>query len=198
MNIGPDDVVSFWFGELRADGTVEPKYASRWWSKDPAFDARLRERFGEARSRAMRGLLAWNTPVGTLARIILLDQVSRNIGRDTPAMYEADPKAVGLALGLLDNGSVQDLPVIYQVFVFMPLMHAEDVKLQNRCVSLFQKAADMAHGPLEELLQNYLDYAIRHRDIVQQFGRFPHRNDVLGRESTPEEVAFLAEPGSSF
>lgn len=196
----PDDVLKFWFPS-------DPKRANAlWWGKDEATDREIRDRFEDARNRAKAGELDdWaETARGRMALVILLDQMSRNMFRGDPETYAADDKAVSLVLSGLDRGHDRELPYTQRLFFYLPLEHAESLELQERCVNLTKVlAAEVAADPGADegdhsKFASYVDYAIRHRDIVARFGRFPHRNAVLGRESTPEELAFLEQPGSSF
>lgn len=200
-DITPRDVLDFWLGPLGPDGLPDEAHMKRWFTKDPAFDATCGARFGAALDRAASGELdGWAaTPEGRLALVIVLDQLSRNIHRDTPRAFAGDARALALAedgraLGLFDR-----IPLIHGYFLAMPFMHAEDVEAQRTCVALFTALRDRATSDdARQLLAMGVDFAERHRVIVERFGRFPHRNRVLGRESTPEEVAFLEQPGSSF
>lgn len=195
-----DDVLDFWLGPLDARGRARPDIQQRWWSKDPAFDAEIRERFGALHARIVRREHeGWReSPRGLLAYVIVLDQLSRNMFRGTPRMFEADAQALEAALSGIERGNDRRLAFAERAFLYMPLMHAEDLATQERCVELFRAFRDEVSGELRESVEASLDFAVRHRDIVRRFGRFPHRNAVLGRESTPEEIAFLEQPGSSF
>ncbi len=184
-------VLNEWFGAPGSaqDGQVQMK----WFKKDPAFDAELRDRFGALVEQALAGgLREWeSTPWGALARIVVLDQFTRNIHRDTPLAFAGDALALAAALALLPRA--QELGTLERWFVAMPLEHAEDLAMQDRSVATFEAlAAEDAR------LADALDYAIRHRDVIARFGRFPHRNEILGRESTPDELEFLKQPGSRF
>jgi uncharacterized protein (DUF924 family) len=190
MSTVPPDaqaVLEFWFG----DGGIR----SEWFRKDPAFDARIAERFRALIDRAIAGeLLDWQqTPEAALARILLLDQFTRNVHRDTARAFAGDALALAAARSMVGSGQDQRLPPIRRSFVYLPFEHAEDLAAQDDAVRLFtvlgQEAPEVA---------DMVDYAHRHRAIIARFGRFPHRNDVLRRESTPEEVAFLRQPGSRF
>jgi len=194
------EVLDEWIGPLDPEGKASPEKSRRWWMKDPAFDDHLRARFGDLVEQAFDGGLGeWEEDArGILALILLLDQMSRNIFRDTPRMYEGDARALALAERLVDSGQVRELAPMERYFVFMPLMHAEDAERQRRCVELFGAMAEGAPGPLGEVFTSGKDYALRHLEIVERFGRFPHRNHLLGRTSTGEEVEFLRQPGSSF
>lgn len=186
----PDDVLDFWFGQ--------PK--EKWFAKDAAFDALLRERFGGALEDAARGDLdGWKaTPRGRVALVVLLDQLSRNIFRGTPRSFAQDSKALALALEGLDNGDAAKLAPLERYFLVMPLMHAEDMAMQRRCITELEKLRAEAPSDLEKLFDDAIRYGGMHAAIIERFGRFPHRNAVLGRASTAEEEAFLREPGSSF
>lgn len=184
-------VLNEWFGAPGSaqDGQVQMK----WFKKDPAFDALLRERFGEVVVQGLAGgLREWDsTAWGALARIVVLDQFTRNIHRDTPASFAGDALALEAALALLPRA--QELGTLERWFAAMPLEHAEDLAMQDRSVAAFEALA--AEDPR---LKDALDYAHRHRDVIASFGRFPHRNEILGRASTPEELEFLKQPGSRF
>lgn len=193
----PDDLLNLWLGE---PGSPPLALASQWYKKDEAFDRALRDRFEATLEAGVRGELgAWrSTPRGQLAAIILFDQLSRNMFRGTPRAFAQDALALALTTDALSNGSYEALSPIERSFALMPLMHAEDITSQRRCVAEFEKLAAEAPEELKKFLANSVDYARRHAAIVERFGRFPHRNETLGRASTPEEVEFLKQPGSSF
>ena len=195
-----EEILEFWLGALDAHGLASEAHRRRWWNKDPAFDEEIRRRFLAAHQAVLAGQRArWlDTPSGRLASIIVLDQFSRNMFRDTPRMFAADHRAQQLTLDGLAGGDDGALPVDPRVFCYMPLMHAEDLALQDRCVSLFTALRDTLAGPARQRIDNNLRFAIQHREIIARFGRFPHRNAALGRPSTAEELAFLEQPGSSF
>ena len=145
------------------------------------------------------GLDDWaGTPAGRLALVILLDQMTRNAYRDTAAMYAFDPRARALSREALQNGHLDALAPIERLFLLLPLEHSEDLADQERCVAETRRLAESVAPAHRETYAGFVDYAIRHRDIVARFGRFPHRNAILGRPSTAEEQAFLTQPGSSF
>lgn len=181
-------VLDFWFG---ADDAPRQE----WFRKDPAFDRRIADRFGPLVERALAGELAdWQgSPDSALALILLLDQFTRNVFRDSPRAFAGDSLALATARSLVASGHDQDLPPLRRAFVYMPFEHAEDLAAQDEAVRRFSPLA--GESPF---LAEMLDYAHRHRAIVARFGRFPHRNAVMGRESTPEELAFLTQPGSGF
>ena len=185
-------VLDFWF--LPENDPAHGKSRPEWFRKDPAFDAVIQQRFGETMARALAGeLVEWDDdPRGALARIILLDQFTRNAFRDTPRAFAGDTRALAAAREIVDSGRDRTRAPVERLFVYMPFEHAEDLAMQERAVALFLAVA------AEPELGDNLDYAVRHRDIIARFGRFPHRNRILGRESTPEEIEFLKTPGSSF
>jgi len=172
----PEEILTFW----REAGP------DRWFTKDEAFDASIRERFLATYEAAARGeLAAWEaTAEGALALVIVLDQFPRNMFRGSPRVYEADALARAAANIALKRGYDLDVPEAERGFLFLPFMHSEDLVDQNRCVELYRAAEDAN-----------LKYAVEHREIIRRFGRFPHRNAILGRASTSEEEAFLAGGG---
>ncbi|CAZ88553.1 MAG: DUF924 family protein [Thiomonas sp.] len=181
MNFAPDAVLDFWFRE------IEP---AQWFKADPAFDALLRTRFGALHSQAVRcELFTWRaTPQGRLAEIIVLDQFSRNLFRGDPRAFAADAQALTLAQEAVACGADQALTQQQRIFAYMPYMHSESASIHVVAETLFR-----ANG-----LANNLDFELRHKAIIDRFGRYPHRNAILGRESTDEEIEFLKLPGSSF
>ena len=195
--IGPDDVLVFWLG---VPGSAPLANATKWFTKDDAFDREIASRFGETLELAARGALdGWKTtPRGRLALVIVLDQFSRNVFRGQPRAFAQDARACACAEEAIAAGDEHVLAVFERYFLYMPLMHAEDLSLQRECVARFERLRDDAPPDLREYLLGGLDYARRHAEIIERFGRFPHRNAVLGRASTPEELAFLEQPGSSF
>jgi uncharacterized protein (DUF924 family) len=199
--VTPEDVLDTWFGTLRPDGTAEPDVASRWWRKDPAFDAALRERFGAALEAASRGALeAWQeTPRGSVALVILLDQLSRNIHRDTPGAFANDARALAVTRHLIDSGQFEALGDLERYFALMPTMHSEDLDVHALGAEWFGRARDAARSEgTRQAFEMALDFHERHTAILRRFGRYPHRNAILGRPSTEDELAFLEQPGSSF
>ena len=177
----PQDVLSFWFETLQA---------AQWWQVDPALDQLIAQRFGATLQRAKAcELHAWReTPQGRLAEVIVLDQFSRNIHRGTPLAFAADPLALGLAQEAIRVGADQALEPARKAFLYMPFMHSESLPIHEMAVTLFESAG----------LSFNLDFERKHMAIIQRFGRYPHRNAILGRPSSPEESQFLTEPGSSF
>lgn len=183
-----DDVLDFWFGR---EG--EPGYGGfreEWFRKDPAFDREVRDRFESLYEAAAAGdLESWREDARScLALVILLDQFPRNMFRGESRSYVTDKKAQEIAEYAVDHALDRELPEFQRKFFYMPFMHSENLSHQRRSVELFR---GLGEGDAES-------YAVRHMEIVERFGRFPHRNDVLGRSTTPEEDEFLEEPGSSF
>lgn len=188
------DVLDFWFLPEGAEGHGQAR--QEWFRKDERFDAQVRERFGVAIAQAVAGgLREWDGEgaQGVLARILLLDQFTRNARRDTPGAFEGDPLALAAARGLVESGAYRELAPIQRWFAFMPFEHAEDARMQELSVELFTALARAHPG-----FDSALDYAHRHRGVIARFGRFPHRNAILGRASTPEEAEYLSRPGSGF
>ena len=193
MDAQAQDILDFWF--LAPDNPGHGQSRAEWFRKDDAFDAQIRERFGALIDTAIDGgLRDWAaTPRGALALILVLDQFTRNVYRDTPRAFAGDPQALELAVALTQSGQDQQLEPTLRAFVYMPFEHAEDLVMQARAVELFQLLAQAREG-----YESMLDYAQRHQEVIARFGRFPHRNAILGRDSTPEELAFLQQPGSRF
>lgn len=185
-------ILDFWFGT--SDSAEFGHSRKIWFEKDDAFDAELRSRFGALHAAAVKGRYdAWQaTPRGALALIILLDQISRNIHRGTPAAFAADVQAQTIACNAVAKDYDSALLSVERSFVYLPFEHAEDLALQRLSLQMF----DSLRGDPES--KSNRDYARRHFEIVARFGRFPHRNQILGRVSTIEEVAFLKQPGSGF
>ena len=188
MSTAPGEVLEFWFG------ASPHRSRAVWFSKDPAFDAAIRACFGDAVASALDGAFAeWGASAqGSLARVILLDQFTRNIFRDTPRAFSGDALALAVSTAAVDARQDLELDRYERQFLYLPFEHDESASAQERSVELFGALArDTGDGSL-------LDWAQRHADIVRRFGRFPHRNNILGRASTADELAFLKEPGSRF
>jgi uncharacterized protein (DUF924 family) len=193
-------ILEFWFGTFPVAGPVPPERLRFWFGGEAQTDRQISDLFRDDVRLAMSGEYdQWaQTPKGTLALIILLDQFPRNMYRHTPAAYASDAKAVALCLAGLTKGQDRDLSVLERAFFYLPLEHTENLELQERSVRVFSHLSVDCPEDLREHCRVFLDYAVRHRDIIARFGRFPHRNKTLGRSSTPEEEDFLKEPGSSF
>jgi uncharacterized protein (DUF924 family) len=175
------DILRFWFEE------ISPQ---QWFKKDAAFDRLCAERFGQTLLAASVGeCYSWRySPEGRLAEIIVLDQFSRNIYRDTPQAFAQDSMALALAQEAVHQGIDKVLDVEQNAFLYMPYMHSESVIVHEQAVKLFAQPG----------YENKYEYELRHKEIIDRFGRYPHRNSILGRTSTDEELAFLDQPGSSF
>jgi uncharacterized protein (DUF924 family) len=177
----PQTVLYFWYQEL------EPK---QWFIKDETLDHTIESRFGDLHRKAcMNELAFWReSPEGRLAEIIVLDQFSRNLHRDTPAAFAQDAQALALAQEALQQNADQSLTSMQRCFMYMPFMHSESKKIHETAEHLFKALGE----------KPFYDSELRHKAIIDRFGRYPHRNEVLGRASTEEELAFLKEPNSSF
>jgi len=193
-------ILEFWFGSPGTSGHAPPDYAARWWKKDPAFDEVIRERFQGLFEAVRSGEHDdWLTSArGRLATILVLDQFPRNMFRGTARMHESDARALDIALSGIDLAFDRALPGDLRAFFYMPLMHAESRAAQDACVRLLRDFAAELPGPEGERIRNNLKFAEQHRDIVVRFGRFPHRNAILGRRSSPEEQRYLDEGGLTF
>jgi uncharacterized protein (DUF924 family) len=185
-------ILTFWFGpqDARSDRTARDV----WFRKDVAFDAEIRARFGDATAVALAGGYGeWcATAEGALARVLLLDQFTRNIHRETPAAFAGDARALATAQYAIDRGFDRALDRFGRWFLYLPFEHAEDRGMQERSLALFGALAR------ETGLAAPLEWAQKHAEVIARFGRYPHRNVILGRVSTPEELAFLDQPGSRF
>ena len=188
----PDEVLDFWFGREGEPGYGE--FREAWFRKDPEFDQQVQERFGPLYERAAAGELdGWRDDARScLALVICLDQFPRNMFRGDGRTHATDDKALETARYALERALDRELPPFQRVFVYMPFMHSESVEDQRRSVELFGRLAERSGAP------DLTSYAVGHMEIVERFGRFPHRNVILGRETTPEEAEFLQGPDSSF
>ena len=189
-----DSIHDYWFGDLDDDGMSAASRNSLWFGSTPASDTICRERFGHLVELALQGELDfWAAQDrGLIALVLLLDQFTRNIFRDTPRAFSGDAQALALAQSAIASGHFQRLAAIHQVFLYLPLEHSEDLDVQEECVELFEQlTAITGHAQMAEFTR----YAIAHRDVIARFGRFPHRNVLLGRESSPEELAYLSKHG---
>lgn len=189
-------VLAFWFGE---PGSAEWDVVRPvWFTKSDAFDAVVRERFLRAWEAAHAGTDGWDlaaaSALSTCARIVLLDQFPRNMFRGDPRSFATDAQALSLAARMVDSGDDLRLPTpFHRMFCYMPFEHAESAEAQHTAVRLMTALRDDTAGRVD-----VVEWAVKHRIVIDRFGRFPHRNGVLGRTSTAEEESFLREPGSSF
>ena len=189
----PADVLDFWFGPPGDPGRDRPR--EKWFRKDSAFDGEILARFGALIDEALAGgLRDWDLDLpGAVARIVVLDQFTRNAFRGQARAFAGDALALAASRAIVTRGDDRALPGVQRQFVYLPYEHSEDLAVQRESLDLFARL-----GRDEPALAGLLEWAQRHHEIVERFGRFPHRNAALGRTSTPEEVAFLATPGSSF
>jgi uncharacterized protein (DUF924 family) len=189
--MGPEEVLEFWFG--REDEPGYGEFREAWFRKDPEFDRQIRDRFEDLHEAAAAGELdGWKEEARScLALVILLDQFPRNMFRGDPRSYATDRKAQETAEFAVDRALDRELPPFQRMFLYMPFMHSEDLAYQRRSVELFGGLGGEGEADPSP-------YAVRHMEIIERFGRFPHRNEVLGRKTTPEEAEFLTQPGSSF
>ena len=177
----PSDIITFWFEE------IAPR---QWFVKDSDFDEQIRQRFSDVHQAATQCELSpWReTPEGRLAEVIILDQFSRNLYRDTAQAFASDSLALALAQEAVSNGHDKALTPHQKAFLYMPWMHSESAVIHHEAVALFSQPG----------LEDNYQFELRHKAIIDRFGRYPHRNALLGRQSTPEELEFLQQPGSSF
>jgi len=200
MTASPESVLAFWFGAPGSAAEVAGRQGKLWFGKLPLNDQRVIEQFTDTLAAASQGWLDhWaGTPRGRLALVIVLDQFPHHIHRDQPQAFATDPQSLALCLTALAAGEDRQLAPIERVFLYLPLEHAESIDMQDRSVALYEILAHEAAPDERALFDNFLDYARKHRDVVARFGRFPHRNAILGRLSTPDEREFLTQPGSRF
>jgi uncharacterized protein (DUF924 family) len=188
----PEDILAFWFGAPLEGAT--PERNKLWFAKSADTDQLIRSRFLPVHQQAQNGALGhWlEAPRPCLAFVIVTDQFPRNLFRDTPAAFATDALALGAARHALEQDFDRRLQPIERVFLYLPFEHSEDKRDQARAVTLFDALR------AEEGMEGFYQYALAHQRIIERFGRFPHRNAILGRASSPEEIAFLKEPGSRF
>jgi uncharacterized protein (DUF924 family) len=177
----PDSILAFWFEE------ITPK---QWWAQSTEFDRQVESRFGEVHAAAARcELYGWReTANGRLAEVIVLDQFARNIFRGQPRAFSCDPLALALAQEAVAAKADLELDPAHRAFLYMPYMHSESAAIHTLAISLFNQPG----------MEGNLDFERRHKEIIDRFGRYPHRNAIVERASTPEEIEFLKTPGSSF
>lgn len=177
----PHTVIDFWFTELKPQN---------WWQKDSALDEMIARRFSSLHQQAASCELSdWRgTGLGSLAEIIVLDQFSRNIYRDKPESFASDSLALALAQSAIAKGLDKELSQVQRSFLYMPFMHSESKKIHSDAVTLFESLG----------MSDKIEFELKHKAIIDKFGRYPHRNDILGRRSTVEELSFLKQPNSRF
>ncbi|WP_407294341.1 DUF924 family protein [Stutzerimonas zhaodongensis] len=200
MTSPSQDLLSWWFGEGTTASEIAGARMGLWFGYKPEQDAEARERFGVITERALSGELdEWaESPQGWLALVLLLDQLPRMIHRGTPQAFAGDDRALQLVRDGMAHGGDVLLAPIQRVFVYLVLEHAENLSVQDQAVQQFEQLLAIADAEEQKLFADFLDFAERHRQVIARFGRFPHRNEILGRTSSEAERAFLAEPGSRF
>ncbi len=196
----PESVLAFWFGAAGSAAEITARQRGLWFGKSADADRAVVEQFGDTLRDARQGRLNdWaDTPHGRLALVIVLDQFPHHVYRNQAAAFDSDAASLALALQALASGEDRQLSLIERVFLYLPLEHAESLAMQDCAVALYAALVREADEAERALFEGFHDYAIRHRDVVAQFGRFPHRNETLGRPSTPAEREFLTQPGSRF
>ena len=192
-------LLEFWFGLELNDLPALEKSSRRWFIKDPIFDNEIKSLFGDLPDDIKNGEYeSWNdTELGNLAVVIALDQFPRNIYRNEPRAFAYDDIALKRALQAIQSGAAKRLHPLEAVFLFMPLEHAENLQMQKDCVAGLQQLGDSS-PQFAEKIAGFTKYAVAHQEVIEKFGRFPHRNSILGRESSAEEIAYLASGRGSF
>lgn len=197
-------VLEYWLGAEFPDNASALTRQQLWFTKSETTDEEIRKLFGGLLQEALMGKLdgeALEQPLGMLAVLIVLDQFTRNAYRGTAKSFAGDERALALALKAIDLGwdTDESIPTVARIFMYLPLEHSEDLLMQEHSVVAFEQLHQEAATPeLREFFATTLDYAIRHREVIAQFGRFPHRNAMLGRESTASEREYLSQPGAGF
>jgi uncharacterized protein (DUF924 family) len=196
----PEDVLEFWFGHPGPAAEVAARQSKLWFGKSAANDQLVTDRFADTLIAAGAGQLDhWAlTPRNRVALIVVLDQFPHHIHRNHGQSFAYDAQSLALTQAMIQNGDAARIAPIERVFVYLPLEHAESLALQDESVALYTQLVADASDAERPLFKGFLDYAQQHRDVVSRFGRFPHRNELLGRPSTADEIAFLEQPGSRF
>ena len=188
------EIHDLWFGELDENGLCKTDRNALWFGADAATDTHCRDLFGASLSHALNGKLdSWEaTDGGLVALVVLLDQFSRNIHRGTAQAFSGDTLALAVAQDTIASGCHLRLPRIHRVFLYLPLEHSEDLALQEQCVGLYE---ELARGSDHPQFANFTRYARAHHEVIAQFGRFPHRNALVARQSTADELTYLEQHG---
>ncbi|WP_084420316.1 DUF924 family protein [Henriciella litoralis] len=197
----PDEILEFWFGDAPDNPDALPAKSKHWFAKDFDFDREIADRFVETVAALAGGVCYEWAARGTrerLAAIVALDQFSRNIFRDHRFAFAHDPLSRELMREGLEAGADKHLSEVERVFFYLPAEHSEDIRDQDLSVKLFIDLVGSAREPYRAFCESTLDYARKHRDVIERFGRFPHRNAALRRASTPEEKDYLSQPGAGF
>ncbi|MDF1758915.1 MAG: DUF924 domain-containing protein [Coxiellaceae bacterium] len=196
-----NEIITFWLGDVSTEQPLPNEaITSQWWRKDAAFDQQIRMRFeGHIKKAEQGGYIEWlATPRGCLAYVLLLDQFSRNIYRGTAQAFIYDPLALAAAEFCVDAELDQELLPVERAFVYMPFEHSELLENQQRSVELFEALAQSVEPESRALFAGFVNYAMAHLRVIEQFNRFPHRNEIIDRPSTVEEIEYLAQPNSGF
>lgn len=195
-----ESILKFWFGDMGDDGVVDAEKSKRWFIKDDNFDKSIERVYGSYLDTAgMGGLDRWaNDSKSITALIVMLDQFPRNIYRGVEKSFIYDKKALALANLAVEKEYYKEVPAVCAYFQAMPFMHSEDINMQDKCIKQFEWLIENTEGDTKKMMEKALEFAHKHRVIIEKFGRFPHRNAALYRESTAEEVEFLKGPNSSF
>lgn len=195
-----DEILTYWYGDAQAD-TAASLHPTVWFQGGEHVDREILERFGSLIEEAGLGRLeSWKaTPRGRIAWTILLDQFTRNAYRDSARMYVFDTIALQSTREAIALGQHREMPLVHRMFLYLPLEHSEELHAQEECVALYEELAVDARGSeIEAMVANMVDFAHRHERVVRRFGRYPHRNELLSRRSTEEELAFLDSPEAPF
>lgn len=200
MSATPEAVLEFWFGDALDSPEAVTARSEIWFGGDPSFDERIRESFGDLPSLALRGGLdSWREAArSSLALVLVLDQFPRNLYRDRAEAFAYDPLGLEVAVAAIKRRFDTELAPLEASFLYMPLEHSEDIELQDRCVALFEGLLERAPASQQAQFDLSLSFAIRHREVIRRFGRFPHRNAALARQSTHEERSYLESDGDPF
>ncbi len=193
-------ILDFWFGDSTDDVQIIEQKSSLWWRKDEELDREIESAFSDGLKRLIAGqLTAWKQDAESLlAMVILADQFSRNIYRNKAKAFAQDELALALTVEGLETRVDLKLGIVQRIFFYMPLEHSESLSIQDCSVEMFEQLCESAPENARQKIKRNLDYAISHRDVIEKFGRFPHRNAILGRESRPEEIEYLKQSGSGF
>ena len=191
------EILDFWFGELDQDDMCAAEKNKLWFRSTEKIDGEIRERFGSDVVRAIGGALDhWaDSGTGLIALVLLLDQFPRNIYRGTDAAFSGDGKALELARAAVACGADCTLPTVHKVFLYIPFEHAEDLDIQEEGIACFNQLLEQCTQAAQGRVDGFRNYSVAHRDVIARFGRFPHRNSILGRESTKEEISHLEQHG---
>lgn len=195
-----DSIIQFWFGQHDSNREINDEKQSIWWSKNDTTDQEIKQRFESISNALYRGEMEQmqRSPRGLLAAIICLDQFPRNMYRGTPEAFACDATALRFAIEMTDKGWDRELMPIYRLFAWLPFEHSEEMIMQQKSVMLYDGLRNQVDEDEQEMFNQYYRFAYMHFEIIERFGRYPHRNEILGRKSTTEELAFLSQPGSSF